>query len=77
MKLIKTEGCVCNNLDVDGEDINELSKDKIEEIFNKLPKSKEFLIQCIDNYIEQNIESKYLYTCEDCGDSVYEYVCEI
>lgn len=76
MKLVKTEGCICWGTTVDDENIIELPEEKIIEIFNKLPKSKEFLIQCINDYIGQYGEYEHIGDCEECGDSIdgYTYI---
>lgn len=80
MKIEYTEGCTCYGLDVDGEPFNDLDEAKKREVFNRMVEGilKDYDIQdIIIDLLCHYGEYKYLYHCEQCGDSVCSYTMEI
>lgn len=80
MKIEYTEGCTCYGLDVDGKPFEDLDEAKKREVFNRMVEAilKDFDIQNITiDLLRQYGEYKYLYHCEQCGDSVCSYTLEI
>jgi len=77
MKIVKTCGCICDNIEIDGKDIEKFSKYELKEILIKIidscSENKGILKSVMSDILDQVGEYKYLYTCDECGDSVYEY----
>ena len=85
MKLVYTDGCTVSGLCIDGEAVNpDMSLEEAKELYKKV--SEKFcetaecsaeLIGEIQDMLMQRGAYKYLYHCEQCGDSVVEYSMEI
>lgn len=83
MKIVKTEGCVVSGININDVDIFDLSDEDKVKYYNQA------LDWLKDNYSEQSFNDiinfivdtfgncKYLYTCEQCGDSVHETTLKI
>ena len=74
MKIVKSSGCTAFYTDVDGKELNELSKEEKESLLEKLIKIHN--IQGLDstiNLLLDNIEyeGEDGGRCDQCGDSVY------
>lgn len=80
MKLKYVDGCTCNSLTIDGTETIELPLQKVKDTI-KILIDKEtdlgLLQSILINFIENKGTNKYLYTCSDCGDSVYETTLKI
>lgn len=70
---------MCTGITVDGENFRDLSIEEQRNVLLKLLDkwSDEELSNLAFTLMESLGEYEYLYTCEDCGDSVVEYVLEI
>ncbi len=83
MKIVKTEGCVVNGICIDDTDISYMNEDTKQNSYNKILEylknnySEQMLIQLCDFITSELGTFEYLYTCEQCGDAVYEYKIEI
>lgn len=83
LKIVKTEGCVVSGIDINGEDISYLDDSKKKEYYLKILDwlknnySEANLKIIIDTLIDYYGDYKYLYTCKQCGDSVFESTIEI
>ena len=80
MKLKYVDGCTCNSLTVDCIETIDLPLQKIKDTIKELvdKESDLGLLQSIlINFIETKGDYKYLYTCDECGDSVFETTLEI
>lgn len=80
MEIEYTEGCICTNLNVDGESFYYLEEEKKREVLDKVIESilKDYDVQnVVIDLLRQWGEYKYHYTCEDCGDSVCSFTLEV
>lgn len=83
MKIVETTGCICDGIKIDGRDIDDFSKDELKDIVVKLvdrlyqAKDARFLRDMISDIVNCCGNYEYLYTCDDCGDSVYDITLEI
>ena len=80
MKLKYVDGCTCNSLTVDGIETIELPLQKVKDTIKTLIDKETdlgLLQSILIDFIENKGSYKYLYTCSDCGDSVYETTLEI
>lgn len=81
MKILKTEGCVVSGIAIDNVDIDDISektKQKIiEYISDNMSADFNYFKNILSDVIDLYGEYKYLYTCEQCGDSVSETKLEI
>lgn len=83
MKIIKTCGCIDDGITIDGKDISNFNRRKLRDIAVKMidelypANGEDFLESIISDILEHVGEYKYLYTCDQCGDSVYEYGIDI
>lgn len=79
MKIILTRGCVCDGVTIDGQAINNFTSKELKEIIIEIINniSDECLNDILINLLESFGDYKYLYTCEECGDSVYEHTLNI
>ncbi len=80
MKLKYVDGCTCNSLTVDGIETIELPLQKVKDTIKTLIDKETdlgLLQSILIDFIETKGNYKYLYTCGDCGDSVYETTLEI
>lgn len=81
MKLCYTEGCTVTGLTVDSQDYRTLKlsinqkRDILHKLIDKL--SEDDIDDEIINIIQFTGEYKYLYRCEECGDSVCEWTIKI
>lgn len=79
MEIVRTEGCTCYGTTVDGEPIQDLSLPEVKKVFSGLladvdeDTAKQQVIEAINSFVSAMGEYKYLYTCEECGDSVEEF----
>lgn len=83
MKLDYTTGCICDSLEVDGKEFNELSFEEKKAICHKL------IDNVKDDYVFQELYITFMETeciddeaqtsgpCECCGDYIYQYHKEI
>jgi hypothetical protein len=78
MKIKLTEGCICDSLEIDGEEEIDLTDEQRERILKKVckeikPKDLNYLLR----YLVPEYAQKYhrdSEPCESCGDYVEEYV---
>lgn len=75
MELVYTDGCTVFGLDVDGKDFSDIPIEKQKEICHKIIEQCDSSImqEFIIDFLNVKGDYNYLYTCEQCGDSVYEY----
>ena len=79
-RIVYTEGCVDTGLTVDGRLFNDFSLEEQKAIIHKVIDSatdSSSLQSMLVEYVETAGEYEYLYTCEECGDSVCEWALEI
>lgn len=79
-RIVYTEGCVDTGLTVDGRLFNELPLEEQKAIMHKIIDSapdSSYLQDMLIEYTQTAGEYEYLYTCEECGDSVCEWTLEI
>lgn len=79
-RIVYTDGCVVLGLTVDGGLFNELPLEEQKEIMHKVidnTTGSSYLQSMLIEYVQTAGEYKYLYTCEECGDSVCEWALEI
>ena len=72
-RIVYTDGCVASGLTVDGEFFKDLSLEEQKAIMHKIIDSAQdpsSLQNMLIDYVETAGEYEYLYTCEECGDSV-------
>ena len=80
MKLKYVDGCTCNSLTIDGTETIELPLQKVKDTIKTLIDKETdlgLLQSILIDFIETKGNYKYLYTCSDCGDSVYESTLDI
>lgn len=80
MKLKYVDGCTCNSLTVDGIETIDLPLPKVKDTIKTLIDKETdlgLLQSILIDFIETKGNYKYLYTCDECGDSVYETTLEI
>lgn len=74
-------GCLYNDLTINGKNIDDFSEDGIKEyinyVINHAKMEKADLIFFLKELVEQYGEYKFLYQCEDCFDNVSESTLEI
>ena len=79
-KIVYTDGCIATGLTVDDRIFSDLSLEEQKAIIHKVIDSatdSSSLQSMLTEYVETAGEYEYLYTCEECGDSVYEWTLEI
>lgn len=79
-RIVYTEGCVVSGLTVDDELFNDLSLEEQKAVMHKIidnATDSSYLQNMLIEYVESAGEYEYLYTCEECGDSVCEWTLEI
>ena len=79
-RIVYTEGCIDTGLTVDGRLFNELPLEEQKAIMHKIIDSapdSSYLQDMLIEYTQTAGEYEYLYTCEECGDSVCEWTLEI
>ena len=81
MKIVKTDGCIVSGIDVDGVDINNISEETkqkiIEWIYYKIGVDSSYFKAILSDTVDIFGEYNYLYTCDECGDSVSETILKI
>ncbi len=81
MDLVYTEGCTCYSITADGKDLNDYtisdSKSILKTLIDKLDLEQSDVWDITSTLISRFGEYKYCYTCDECGDSVYEYKLKI
>ena len=77
MKLVYTEGCTRNELNIDGKSIKDYSDKEISDICHKIIDTtanvRELLVELVQYYGDM----EYQYTCDCCGDSIYGYTLKL
>ena len=79
-KIVYTDGCVVSGLTIADKDFNDLSLEEQKAFMHKIIDSapdSSYLQSMLIEYVQTAGEYKYLYTCEECGDSVCEWTLEI
>lgn len=79
-KIVYTDGCVVSGLTVDDRIFSDLSLEEQKEIIHKIVDNvsdSSYLQDMLIEYTQSAGEYEYLYTCEQCGDSVCEWALEI
>lgn len=79
-RIVYTEGCVDTGLTVDGRLFNELPLEEQKAIMHKIIDSapdSSYLQDMLIEYAESAGEYEYLYTCEECGDSVCSWTIDM
>ena len=75
-RIVKTEGCIVSGTTIDDVNVHliseETKKDICDWIYNRMLKSDDFFQQVLSEVIDILGDYEYLYTCNQCGDSVYE-----
>lgn len=86
MKLLYRTGCTVTSLEVNGKQFNlELTEEQRRKVCRKIVKECDdcFLQEIFISFLEQcgkpsgEGDSGYLYTCDECGDAVYEWTINI
>ena len=79
-RIVYTEGCVDTGLTIDGRLFNDLSLEEQKAIMHKIidnvPDSS-YLQDMLIEYTQSAGEYEYLYTCEECGDSVCSWTIDM
>lgn len=79
-RIVYTDGCVVSGLTVDDELFNDLSLEEQKAIMHKIidgATDSSSLQSMLIEYTQTAGEYEYLYTCDECGDSVCEWTLEI
>ena len=79
-RIVYTEGCVDTGLTIDGRLFNDLSLEEQKAIIHKVIDSatdSSSLQSMLVEYVETAGEYEYLYTCEECGDSVCSWTIDM
>ena len=79
-KIVYTDGCIATGLTVDGEFFKDLSLEEQKAFMHKVivgAQDSSYLQNMLIEYVQTAGEYEYLYTCDECGDSVYEWTVEI
>lgn len=78
MEIVYTDGCTVTGIDIDGEDLRDLSVFKQRKILHRMiNRIDENIMHDVFKAIALNGEYKHLYDCDCCGDSVCEYRLEL
>lgn len=74
MEIVYTDGCTATGIDIDGEDLRNLSVSKQRRILHRMiNKIDENIMYDVFKAIALNGEFRPLYYCNQCGDDVVEY----
>lgn len=79
-RIVYTDGCVVSGLTVDDRIFSDLSLEEQKAIIHKIidnVSDSSYLQDMLIEYAQSAGEYEYLYTCEECGDSVCEWTLEI
>ena len=79
-RIVYTDGSVVSGLTVYDRHFDDLSLEEQKAIMHKIIDSAQgssYLQGMLIEYVETAGEYEYLYTCEECGDSVCEWTLEI
>ena len=79
-KIVYTDGCIVSGLTIDGKSFNDLSLEEQKAFMHRVIDSatdSSYLQNMLIEYAQTVGEYEYLYTCEECGDSVCEWTLEI
>lgn len=83
MKIIETNGCVVSGIEIDGKGLEILEEEEKKQYYQKIlnwlsENYSEVTFRELLGFMTSNFgDSKHLYTCDQCGDSVWEYKVEI
>ena len=80
MKVELTEGCIADTLEIDGfpfgdtqgNSLNGITENLLRYIRKQCKKDREYLQELLIATTERFGETEFLYTCEQCGDSVFK-----
>lgn len=75
-KIIYTEGCICNSLDINKSSASETSIEEKRRICHKIINQlydETALEQLLLNTAQEYGDPTYISTCDECGDSIYTY----
>lgn len=74
MEIVYTEGCTVTGIEIDGEDLREITVDRQREILHQvIDKIDDNIMYDVFKAIALNGEYEHLYYCDQCGDDVVEY----
>ena len=79
-RIVYTDGCVVSGLTVDDRCFDDLSLEEQKAIMHKIIDSAQdssSLQDMLIEYVETAGECEYLYTCEECGDSVCSWTIDM
>ena len=79
-KIVYTDGCVVTGLTIDGKIFNDLSLEEQKAIMHKIidnASDSSYLQNMLIEYVQTAGEYEYLYTCEECGDSVCSWTIDM
>ena len=79
-RIVYTDGCVVSGLTVDDSRFDDLSLEEQKAIMHKIIDSAQdssSLKGMLIEYVETAGEYEYLYTCEECGDSVCSWTIDM
>ena len=79
-RIVYTDGCVVSGLTVDDRIFSDLSLEEQKAIIHKVIDSatdSSSLQSMLTEYVETAGEYEYLYTCEECGDSVCSWTIDM
>lgn len=79
-RIVYTDGCVVSGLTVDDRRFDDLSLEEQKAIMHKIIDSAQgssCLQGMLIEYVETAGEYEYLYTCEECGDSVCSWTIDM
>ncbi len=81
MKLVLTQGCICDSLEIDNTEENDLTDEQRKNVIDKvcayLKSKPELLNPILTRFLTWEGEYEDLGTCETCGDCVDRYTLEI
>ena len=75
-KIIYTEGCICDSLDINKSSVSEVSIEKKRRICHKIIDQlydEADLEQLLINAAQEHGKSTCIGTCDECGDSIFTY----
>ena len=81
MKIVLTQGCICDSLEINDKEEIELTDNERQEAMNKvcewLKKHPHYLNHLLQHMVPWEGEYEDLGTCEQCGDTVDRYTLTI
>ena len=79
-KIVYPDGCIVTGLTIDGRLFDDLSLEEQKAFMHKIidnASDSSYLQNMLIEYTQTAGEYEYLYTCDECGDSVCSWTLEI